>query len=41
MKSIDFSFRNKRNIILTGKEGNGLTQIAKWISNWYELKINM
>ena len=40
MKSVDFSFKNKRNIILSGKEGNGLTQIAKWISNWYELEIN-
>lgn len=40
MKSVEFSFKNKRNIILSGKEGNGLTQIAKWISKWYELEKN-
>ena len=40
MKSIEFSFKNKRNIILSGKEGNGLTQVEKWISKWYELEKN-
>ena len=40
MKSVEFSLKNKRNIILSGKEGNGLTQIAKWISKWYELEKN-
>ena len=40
MKSVEFSFKNRRNVILSGKEGNGLTQIAKWISQWYEKEIN-
>ena len=40
MKSVEFSFKNRRNVILSGKEGSGLTQIAKWISKWYELEKN-
>ena len=40
MKFVQFSFKNKRNIILSGKEGNGLTQVSKWISTWYELEMN-
>ena len=36
LKSILFSFKNHRHVILTGSEGSGLTQIARWISHWYQ-----
>ena len=35
IKSIDFSFRNQRHVILTGKKGNGKTIIAKTYSKYY------
>ena len=35
IKSINFSFRNKRHVILTGQKGNGKTTIAKAIAENY------
>ena len=38
--SILFSLQNERNVIITGKEGNGKTQLAKWISEYWNNKNN-
>lgn len=35
LKAIKFSFDNKRHVILTGSEGNGITQIARWVAQHY------
>ena len=35
VKSTLFSLENGRNVILTGKEGCGKTQVALWISDYY------
>jgi len=35
VKSMQFSFSNSRNVLLTGEEGNGTTQLAFWFSEWY------
>lgn len=40
VKSILSSFENHRNVILTGKNGCGKTQIALWISDHYNKKID-
>ena len=37
IKSINFSFRNKRHVILTGQKGNPKTTIAKAISENYNI----
>ena len=39
VKSALFSLKNGRNIILMGKEGCGKTQVAHWISEYYNSKI--
>ena len=39
MKSALFSLINGRNIIITGKEGCGKTQVALWISNYFNTVI--
>jgi len=36
LKSIFFSFKNNRHVILAGAEGTGITQIARWISQYYD-----
>ncbi|KAH0800171.1 Dynein heavy chain, cytoplasmic [Histomonas meleagridis] len=38
LKSIIFSFNNNRHVILTGLKGCGKTQLAKWVSEWYDKK---
>ena len=40
ISSILFSFENQRHVIITGKEGNGKTQLAKWISEYWNNKNN-
>ena len=35
LKAIQFSFDNKRHVILTGSEGNGITQVARWVAKHY------
>ena len=40
IKSINFSFRNKRHVILTGQKGNGKTTIAKAIAENYNKLIS-
>ncbi len=35
LKAITFSFQNRRHVILTGSEGNGITQVARWVSQFY------
>lgn len=36
LKSIFFSFENNRHVIITGKRGSGITQIAKWVAKSYD-----
>ena len=38
INSVLFSLENQRHVIITGKEGNGKTQIAKWISEYWNQK---
>ncbi len=33
------AFENGRHVLFTGKQGIGLTQIAKWISLYYSIEI--
>ena len=35
VKSMEFSFNNFRNILLMGDEGDGITQLSLWFSEWY------
>ncbi|KAK8854131.1 hypothetical protein M9Y10_016685 [Tritrichomonas musculus] len=40
LKAIKFSFDNKRHVILTGSEGNGITQVARWVAEYFNNKNN-
>jgi midasin (ATPase involved in ribosome maturation) len=35
VKHVFISIENKRNVLLIGKESSGLTQVARWISDYY------
>ena len=35
LKSIKFSFANHRHVILVAREGTGVTQVARWVAQWY------
>ena len=35
VKNVDIAFKGQRNVLLVGKEGSGLTQVARWIANYY------
>ena len=41
IKSVKFSLENNRNVIISGKEGVGKTQLALWFAEWYTKEKNI
>lgn len=41
IRSIMFSFNNNNHVIIVGPEGNGKTQLARWISEWHSASLTI